>query len=329
MTGVSVIVPTLNERDFIHDCLASLANQRHADITEILVLDGGSSDGTRELARAAGPLVRVVDNPGVTAASAMNRGIEAAASEVICRADAHAVYAPDYVARCVTVLEETGATVVGGPMRPVGTTPFGRAVAAVTTSPFGVGPGAFHFANTRMDVDTVYLGCWRREKIQALGGYDETNLQWGAEDHELNFRVRQSGGRIVVDPTIRSWYFPRETPRALGRQYFNYGVGKASTLAKHRSLPSWRPLAPAALVIVSVASALAAGRLRGRLLVPAVHAAGCLAVTRALSGRARVDPARVLVAIEICHWAYGAGFWVGVGRRLAGQPFTARPGGAR
>jgi glycosyltransferase involved in cell wall biosynthesis len=323
-TPVSVLLPTLNERAFIHDCLESLARQDHPPV-EILVLDGGSTDGTREIAAGWGEPVRVVDNPRVTAAAALNVGLGEAKGDVIVRADAHSLYAPDYVGRCVAVLAESGATNVGGPMRPVGLTRFAQAVAAVTSSPFGVGPGRFHYAERQEDVDTVYLGCWRTETLERLGGWDETELQWGAEDHELNFRITSAGGRIVVDPSIRSWYFARDAPRALWRQYFNYGLGKASTLTKHRRLPSWRPLAPAALVL---ATAAAAGwRRRGVLLPVVVHAGACMAVTGRIARAG--DPGRTFVALEICHWSYGLGFWAGVVRAGWRRPFDAAPRGHR
>jgi len=327
-TSVTVVLPTLNERAFLRDCLDSLAAQTYPDLLEVLVVDGGSTDGTREIAEAAGARVRVVDNPGVTAAAAMNRGIKEARGEVICRADAHTLYEPDYVERCVDLLLETGADNVGGPMRPLGTTSFGRAVAAVTTSPLGVGPGRFHYSEAREDVDTVYLGCWRRSTLEELGGYDETSLQWGAEDHELNLRITERGGRIILDPEIRSTYFPRSSTRALRRQYFNYGIGKASTLAKHRRLPSWRPLAPAALVAVAVVGAVA-GRRGWRVAIPAAHAAACAAAALRVSSDPGVAPHRAFACIEICHWSYGAGFWVGMFRLLRGRGFDARPRGHR
>ena len=325
---VSVILPTLNERGFIRDCLDSLEAQDSPDIVEILVLDGGSTDGTREIVAARDGLVRLLDNRGVTAAAALNLGLAESKGDVIVRADAHTLYAGDYVRRCVEVLEETGAGNVGGGMRPAGTTRFGHAVAAVTTSRFGIGPGRFHYGTEREDVDTVYLGCWRRETLERLGGWDERNLQWGAEDHELNLRLRQAGGRIVLDPSIRSWYFPRDTPRALIRQYRNYGLGKASTLAKHRTLPSWRPLAPAALVAGSVLLALV-GRGAARVALPVAHGAAAATVAVRLSSGPGVDPARAFVAVEACHWAYGLGFWQGVGRIMRRAGFAARPAGRR
>jgi hypothetical protein len=176
-------------------------------------------------------------------------------------------------------------------------------------------------------VDTVYLGCWRRETIEALGGWDEANLQWGAEDHELNLRLHEAGGVIVLDPTIRSWYFPRDTPRGLWRQYRNYGLGKASTLAKHRSLPTWRPLAPAGLVAATVL--LSARRRRAGLALVGVHLGLSAALARRLARQPGVDLARTVAAVEICHWAYGIGFWQGVGRILRRRPFDSRPRGHR
>ncbi len=320
---VSVIVPTLNERAYIRDLLDSIEQQDYGNIAEVLIVDGGSDDGTRDILERHTSVAELVDNPNVTAASAMNVGIEHAKGEVIVRLDAHARYEPDYVRRCVEVLEETGADNVGGPMRPVGRSAFGRAVAAVTTSRFGVGPGAFHFEVDRRDVDTVFLGCWPREVLERLGGFDTEQLQWAAEDHELNYRLTESGGRIVLDPSIRSVYFPRETPWSLARQYFNYGIGKASTLAKHRRLPTLRPLAPAALVAGS-AVAVVATRGAARFALPIVHL-GAAGVAALRLGRDNgVAPHRAAGAILVCHWSYGAGFLTGLGRWLRGRGFDTR-----
>ncbi len=325
---VSIVLPTLDERAYITDCLDSLLRQDYDAIVEVLVVDGGSRDGTRELAQARGSRVRVLDNARVSAAAAMNIGIAAARGEVICRADAHTLYERDYVSRCVAVLRETGAANVGGRMRPIGTTSFGRAVAAVTTSRFGVGPGRFHYAEARSDVDTVYLGCWYRGTLERFGGYDEVDLQWAAEDQELNLRLRDAGGRIVLDPTIRSWYFPRATVRGLARQYRNYGLAKASTLHKHGRFPSWRPLAPAALVAATVAG-LGSRRRAAWLAVPALHALACATAAWKVADDPGVAPHRAFAAIEVCHWSYGVGLWEGVLRIVRGRRFDQVPRGGR
>lgn len=327
-TPVTIVLPTLQERAAITDCLDSLLAQDHPNVVEVLVVDGGSTDGTRELVARRGHPVRLVDNPRVTAAAAMNVGLAEAGTDVVVRADAHTVYARDYVRRCVEVLEQSGADVVGGPMRAVGTTAFGRAVAAVTSSPVGVGPGRFHYATEPLDVETVYLGTYRREVVHEVGGYDETDLQWAAEDQELNYRLRLAGRRIRLDPSIRSWYFPRQTPRALWRQYANYGTCKASTLKKHRRLPYWRPLAPAGMVAGAAAVAvLAVARHRPAwALAPlAAYGLGAGVVALRLGDQPGVAPHRAFAALAICHWGYGLGFWRGVGRILTGRPFDTRP----
>lgn len=325
---VSVVLPTHSERSFIRDCLDSLAGQDYPAVVEILVVDGGSIDGTRAIVKEFGPPVRLLDNPRVTAAAAMNIGIEAAAGEIVVRADAHALYSPDYVSRCVYTLLETGADNVGGAMRPVGTTKFGRAVAAMTSVKEGIGNGAFHYATERQDVDTVFLGCWRTNTLRKLGGYDETSLQWAAEDHELNYRLTTSGGRIVLDPTIRSVYFPRDGIRGLARQYHNYGIGKASTLQKHGRLPTLRPLAPAGLVALTVLGAIF-GRGAARVALPVAHTALCARAALKAGRTPGIAPHRAGAAIAVMHWCYGAGFLRGLGWALLRRPFNNRPRGHR
>ena len=326
--AVTIILPTLNERAFIRDCLDSLLAQDYPSIDEVLVVDGGSVDGTRDIVASIGPPVRLVDNPNVTAAAAMNVGLAEARNEVIVRADAHTLYAADFVSRNIEVLEETGAAVVGGPMRPIGVSPFGRAVAAVTSSPFGVGPGRFHYSDRREEVETVYLGAYRRSTVLLVGGYDDKNLQWAAEDQELNYRIRKGGGRILLDPSIRSLYFPRQTVKSLARQYHNYGMCKASTLAKHRTLPYWRPVVPAAMVAGTACWVLGCVVLRRRswIALPVIlYGLGAGAASGRLARGPGVTPHRAFTVMSICHWSYGLGLWRGVWRIVTGRPFDIRP----
>lgn len=330
--AVSIVLPTLNEQAFISVCLESLLNQDYPSIREIIVVDGGSTDATVEIIKKIGGMVRLLPNPKVTAAAAMNVGIAGALCDIIIRADAHTLYEPDFVTRTVEALQTSGAAVVGGPMNAIGTNPFGRAVAAVTSSPFGIGPGRFHYTSKPREVETVYLGAYRKQTVLEVGGYDEENLQWAAEDQELNYRIRRNGGRIWLDPTIRSSYFPRETPKGLWRQYYNYGLCKASTLAKHRTLPYWRPLVPAGLISCSV-GALAFGALRHKPLIAiapiAVWIGSASAVSLRLRKNSNITFRRTLFALGICHWGYGLGFWAGIWRIIRHQPFDNRPRGHR
>jgi succinoglycan biosynthesis protein ExoA len=326
---VTIILPTLNERDFIRGCLESLLRQTHQNIVEILVIDGGSTDGTQDLARRVDGPIRVIHNPKMTAAAAMNLGIANCSTEVFVRVDCHSLYVDDYVSRSVQTFLATGATVVGGPMRAQGTNPFGEAVATVTSSPFGIGNGKFHYANELTEVETVYLGIFDKRAVLGVGGYDEDALQWAAEDQELNFRLRRAGGRVLLDPAIRSVYFPRDNPRALARQYRNYGLCKASTLKKHRTLPYWRPLVPAGMVAGSISWSLmfAARRRPSIALVPyLLYGVGATVVATGLSRRSKpASFTNCLMALAICQWSYGIGFLEGMIRIVTKQPFDSRP----
>jgi len=329
---VTLILPTLNEKAHIRECLDSLLGQDYDNIVSILVIDGGSTDGTREIVNAEGGIVRLIENPRVTAAAAMNIGTAECATDRFVRVDAHTLYATDYVSRSVATWLETNAEVAGGPMRPAGTTPFGKAVAAVTTSPLGVGPGRFHYSEKLEEVETVYLGIFDKAFVQKVGGYDETTLQWAAEDQELNFRIRKAGGRIILDPRIRSTYFPRSTPKALARQYHNYGMCKASTLKKHRTLPYWRPLAPALMVLVVFVWVIGSIGLGAIWMTPVpflLYTVAALVIGDRMRRESGVSRCRIALALAICHWCYGFGFWRGVGRIVINRKFDSKPRNVR
>lgn len=144
---VSIVMAVRDEARHIDDVLdALLAGTYPADRLEVVVADGGSTDGTaaRLAARVAtDPRVRCVGNPAATAAAGLNRAVEAARGDVIVRMDGHAFPAPDYVAACVGALARTGAAAVGGRMVGRGETPVGRAVAWVTATPLGAGDARY------------------------------------------------------------------------------------------------------------------------------------------------------------------------------------------
>jgi len=251
---VSVIVPMRNEEDFIARCLESiLANDYPDECLEILVVDGMSTDRSREIVNAYADEhdhVRLVDNERRVIPAAMNVGLREASGEVIVRMDAHTIYAPDYVRTCVELLAQTGAASVGGLQRAVGENWLSNAIAIGTTDPFGIGGAAFRTGQSTVWVDTVYLGAWRRATLEMLGGFDEAWLV--NEDYELNIRLRRAGGRILLSSRIRSWYQVRPTLRALARQWVRYGFWKVKTLRAYPESLQPRQLAPPALVVGQV-----------------------------------------------------------------------------
>jgi len=307
--SVAVLLPVLNEADHIDVCLESLAAQGYPGSLEIVVADGGSVDGTLERLSGWSKRIelKILHNPERVQSAGVNLAAANTDAEVLIRADAHTVYASDYVHRSVELLLTSGATAVGGNQTATARSRFGRAVAAAMDSPLAVGPARFRHADTVEEVDTVYLGAFRRSDFQALGGY-RTLPSKVAEDADLYFRWRLQGARVLVDPSIRSKYTPRETPSGLWRQYYRYGIGKADMLYVNRRWPSWRPLGPLLLVLGLLGTLVAAPS----NLWPLILLLAAWLVVLAVAGRARP---MVMAAAGIMHLAYGTGLLRGLFRR--------------
>lgn len=250
---VSIVVPCRNEAGHVTPFLRSVWQQQLPEGVDlqVVVADGASDDGTRDLLdrqAALEPRLRVIDNPQRITSAALNRAVAAASGEVIVRMDVHTVYAPDYVAQCLAVLDDTGATCVGGAWCPTGSGWPQAAIARAFESRFGSGGAASRRTDHSGPVDTVYLGCWRREALLALGGFDEQLVR--NQDDELNLRIVRRGGQVWQSARIRSWYAPRASFKALFRQFFQYGYWKVPVIRKHRLPASLRHLVPFALVLV-------------------------------------------------------------------------------
>ena len=232
--------------------MSRLLGQAYPGQIEVVLALGPSTDRTGEIAAAlaaADPRVRLVPNPSGRTPTGLNSAIAAASHDVIVRVDGHALVPIDYVAHAVEVLERTGADNVGGIMAAEGETAFERAVACAMTSPLGVGAASFHVGGQEGPALTVYLGAFRRSALERVGGYDETMVR--AQDWEMNYRIRESGGLVWFTPTMRVTYRPRPTLRALTRQYFDYGRWRREVVRRHPETLSARYLAaPLALIAV-------------------------------------------------------------------------------
>ncbi|MBE3584534.1 MAG: glycosyltransferase family 2 protein [Limnochordaceae bacterium] len=247
---VSVIVPCRNERHHIERFLDNVLRQRSEGFQlEILVADGHSDDGTREIVEqfaAKYPYIRLIDNPRGIVSTGLNAAIREAQGDIIVRMDVHTEYADDYIARCVDVLLRTGAENVGGPWVARGSDLISRAIALAFQSHFGSGGAKSHDPNYEGPVDSVYLGCWPRRTFERFGLFDEDLVR--NQDNEHNLRIWRMGGRVWQSPAIRSWYHPRSSLRKLWRQYVQYGYWKTRVVRKHRIPASPRHLIPGAFV---------------------------------------------------------------------------------
>jgi len=321
MKVVSVIVPCRNERAHIATFCDGVGAQALPGgwELEVLIADGMSDDGTREQLQAlcaTDARLRMLDNPQRIVSTGLNRAIAAARGEVIVRMDVHTTYASDYVAQCLAALQSTGASCVGGAWRPVGEGWPTAAIVRAFASRFGSGGAASRQVDHSGPVDTVYLGAWRRDELQRLGGFDEALVR--NQDDELNLRIVRGGGTVWQSAAIRSWYTPRASFAALFRQFFQYGYWKVPVIRKHRLPASPRHLAPFAFVLLLALLALAAPwlapaawALAGLVTLYAAAALGNAALL-ATPPRQPRDTLGIAWSFACMHFGYGLGFAGGV-----------------
>ncbi len=211
-TSVSILIPCYQERNFIRPCLESVLGFEVSDGTEIevIVLDGMSIDGTRdivdEIARAD-PRVRLVDNPKRNQSPGLNVGIGLARGDYIVRLDAHSVYPKNYLALTLATAMRTGADNTGGVVATLkrGEGYQAALVQAITTHKFGVGDSGFRTDASEGSVDTVPYGSFKRDVFAKVGFFDERLLR--AQDYEMNRRIIAAGGTVWMNPEIRVHYF--------------------------------------------------------------------------------------------------------------------------
>ncbi len=339
---VSVIMPVRDEERHLAEAVRHVLGQEYDGELELVIAVGPSRDRTEEIARRLAERdgrIIVVANPSGQRPDGLNAAVRASRHGIVVRVDGHALLPPGYIATAVRTLRETGAVNVGGIMAAEGITPFQRAVAWAMTSPAGVGAARFHTGGSPGPADTVYLGAFRREAIEAVGGYDERYER--AEDWEMNHRIRERGGLIWFQPEMRVTYRPRATVAALAEQYFHYGRWRRVVARQHAGTINLRYLAPPAAVAAIAAGTVAGavgvsaqaagawgwwpGLLTAGLVIPVAYLAGVLAVTatavRALRGRALAWLPVVLATMHAC---WGAGFLTSP-RRLA-PAARERPG---
>jgi cellulose synthase/poly-beta-1,6-N-acetylglucosamine synthase-like glycosyltransferase len=266
---VSVLIPVRNEAAHIKDLFGPLLSQTYPkDRMEVIVVDGMSNDGTRDIVQRFIETnrylsVRLVDNPKGQRAAALNIGIKNAAGNVIVRVDARTELPKDYIEKCVATLLETGADNVGGVQRPiVEKTGKGHrarqtqfAIGLAMSHFFGVGNAQFRLGKQSGYVDTVYLGCFRKAVFDKVGLFDQEAAVIG-EDTDMNHRIRKAGGKVYLNKDIIAYYYPRDNLKDLWKLYFRYGGARAGNLFKAGRFTAWRQLAPLVLFIALMITAV-------------------------------------------------------------------------
>jgi succinoglycan biosynthesis protein ExoA len=258
---VSIIIPCFNEERTIADLLKAICSQTYPlSRMEVVVADGLSTDNTRQTIsnfQVDNPQLKVsvIDNPKRVIPAGVNAAVRASRGEIIIRLDGHSKPYPDYVLKCVTALEQKLGDNVGGvwEIKPSRDTWLADSIAKAAAHPLGVGDALYRLGNQSGAVDTVPFGAFRRKCFDKIGGFNEVLLT--NEDYEFNTRIRQGGGIVWLDASIRTVYLARPNLQELARQYFRYGYWKFKMLRKFPNTLRWRQALPpvfvASLVILS------------------------------------------------------------------------------
>jgi len=319
---VSVLMPVRNEAAFIKRSVGSVIAQDYpSKRMEILIADGMSHDGTREIVRAFQQKHRhviIVDNPGKIVATGLNAALVQAKGEVVVRVDGHCEIAPDYLSRCTEHLLSDGVEAVGGPVETIGQSYMARVIAAAMSSWVGVGDAAFRIATSNTQfTDTVAFPAYTRDVMDRAGDFDEELVR--NQDDEYNYRLRKLGVKILLASDVRSRYYSRATLKGLASQYFQYGYWKVRVMQKHPRQMRLRQFAPPLLV---------AALLAGLVLLPLFPVAKYLTASIASLYAVAVIGASILssrhrtwqllpllpVAVMILHLTYGFGFLIGLAK---------------
>jgi len=322
---ISIIIPCRNEEEHISACLtAVLAFDYPMNYLEILVVDGMSTDATREIINdyiTKYPFIKLLDNFIKIVPTAMNIGIKAATGEFIARLDAHSEYPRSYIKDCLALIEKTGAANAGGRFVtiPNSNGPWAVPVAEVTAHRFGVGAGAFRVGAKPGFVDTVPFGFFRRDLFEKIGLFNERLTR--NQDNELNARIRRHGYKIAFDPAIQILYKNQPTLTGLIRQGFFTGMWNVYTLTLHPYTFQWRRFVPAVFVsylllipLVFILSDWVIFYLLPAVLYIFINLA--VAVTRDHNLSVK---ARIAITFVSYHLAYGAGTLFGIINIITGH----------
>ena len=306
---ISVILPVLNEEKYLEDAVNAILAQKFDGKLEVILAVGPSHDKTLEIAQRLHRIdsrIIVVENPTGRTAAGLNLAIAASQYSIIVRVDGHANIPSNYCQLVSEILESSGAVNVGGVMAAQGQSLFERSVALAMRSPFGVGASRFHTGGKAGEVDTVYLGAFRKEALIAVGGFDERFTR--AQDWELNFRLRQAGGVVYFDPRLVVTYRPRSTVKALAKQYFEYGRWRRVVSRRHQGTINYRYLAPPFTVVATTLSLLLGWLISPVLLIPALVYAVFIVIASLIIGKSAGEILCLPTILPVMHISWGFGF---------------------
>jgi succinoglycan biosynthesis protein ExoA len=315
LSSYSIICPIYNESGYLPELLSFLS-QCQPEPLQIILIDGGSIDNSREIIlkwKEKLPQLQLICNPERTVPYALNLAIPICSAEIIIRIDAHTKYADDYFKNILETFNNTGADIVGGPTRTAFKDSFQEAVAYVFNTPLGMGNSSVHDVDFNGYTDSVTFGAWKREIFEKTGLFD---VQFKRnQDDEFHYRARSLGFKIYQNSDIKLWYYPRNAMRGLFKQYFEYGLYKPLVLKKNKSGLSLRHLVPSLFVIYLLSLIILLFWSWVAFLPLTIYFS--LAIYFAIKAKSSMIPRLYIPLVyPIVHLGYGIGFILGLRKKL-------------
>jgi glycosyltransferase involved in cell wall biosynthesis len=305
---ISVICPVYNEKEHIEKLLRFFITSGPKE-KELLVIDGGSDDGTGKIVKEwllKYDNIRFLDNPDNIVPFALNIGVKNSRGDIIVRIDAHTVYSSDYFEKILETFNKTNADIVGGPTRIYAETAMQEAIGFVMSHPFGIGGSKVHDDKYEGYVDHVTFGAWKKELFNNIGLFDERLKR--NQDDEFHYRAKSMGKKIYLNPEIKLWYCPRKKISAFFKQYFQYGLYKPLVLKKVKSEFKLRHIIPSLFVIYILS--IPVSLLTSYWLIPLFL---YLVIISFISFRVKIKfPFMLLILFPVIHISYGSGFILGL-----------------
>jgi succinoglycan biosynthesis protein ExoA len=244
---ITVIVPVLNEAEYIDAMIDSLLQQQQENFSmELLLIDGGSTDGTLEKIKSYTQqfsFIRIIHNEKHITPVAFNRGIQSAKGEYIALLGAHSKYDPDYLETCLGEMHQQNADGCSGRVIIAGSDAKGEAalVYCLLTSNFGVSNKSYRTAKEGPGEQCPYP-LFKRSIFDVVGHYNE--LLPRNQDNDMNYRIRKAGYKLYYTYKTTACYYHPQNIRGLLKYAIRTGKGNAVSLKISPASMSFRHVIP-------------------------------------------------------------------------------------
>jgi GT2 family glycosyltransferase len=324
MKKISFIIPCKNEVKYIEETISSVLCQKDLNTeSEIIIVDGLSDDGTREILsdlQKKDSRIIVINNEKKITPVALNLGVKKATGDYIFILGAHAKIASDYVANCLQIFEKhNDVSCAGGPITSVSDSALGKAIAIAMSSSIGVGNAKHRFPEYEGYAEMACFPVFKKKVFDQIGYFDEELVR--NQDDDFCFRLRLNGGKVYVSPKAKSFYYVRDSLKKLFNQYYQYGFWRIALLKKHKLPIAIRQQVPFiffSMILILFFIGFIFNDVKISLALPVLYLLTLILYTLGiLILKKKLYALWLPIVIFTLHFSYGLGFALGIIKNLS------------